>query len=86
MIQKIIQVLILTAFLSTSYHRVIGSDDDESFYFANGNNNKFFFNTRKNCQPNYYFDVDFFKCRLCDSNFHLMTNELSEFLDIVEFD
>jgi hypothetical protein len=79
MIQKIIQVLILTAFLFTSYHRVIGSDDDESFYFANGNNNKFFFNTRKNCQPNYYFDVEYFKCRLCDGNFNLMTNELSEF-------
>lgn len=74
MIQKIIQVLILIASFSTA----IGSDDDENFYFANNNNNKFFFNTPKNCQPNYYFDVDFFKCRLCDSNFYLMANEQSE--------
>lgn len=73
MIQKIIQVLILITFLST----VIGSDDDESFYFANSNN-KFFFNMRKNCQPNYVFDIDYFKCRLCDANFYLTATELSK--------
>lgn len=84
MIQKIIQVLIVTAFLSTSYHSAFGSDDDENFYFANGNN-KFFFYSRKNCQPNYYFDVDLFKCRLCDGVSHLMTNELSKFMAMSYF-
>lgn len=82
MFQKIIQVLVvhvlITALLSTSYHSVKGSDEDENLFFTHGNNNKFFFNTRKNCQPNYYFDIDFFKCRLCDGNFLLMTNDLSE--------
>ncbi len=74
MIKKIVQVLIFSLFLSTA----IGSDDDENFYLANGNNNKFFFVTQKNCQPNSYFDVEILKCRLCDSNFHLITNKLSE--------
>lgn len=54
-----------------------GDDNDENFYFAN-NNNKFVFNTRKNCQQNYYFDREYFKCRLCDPNFHLMSSARSK--------
>lgn len=51
-----------------------GDDNDDNFYFAN-NNNKFFFNSRKNCPTNYYFDIDFFKCRLCDPNFNIVAAE-----------
>lgn len=75
MTPNFVRVLILTA-LFTSF--ASASDDDENFYFAN-NNNKFLFNTRQNCQPNYYFDVDYFRCRLCDPNFNLMATEQSEF-------
>jgi hypothetical protein len=78
MIQKviIIAVAIITALLAAC---ASGSDDDESFYYAS--NNKFFFNTRRSCQSNAVFDVDYFKCRLCDGNFHLLaTRRQSESL------
>ncbi|KAG5680865.1 hypothetical protein PVAND_010346 [Polypedilum vanderplanki] len=68
MLQKIIVIIVLIVIALTSC--TIGNDDDESFYYAN--NNKFFANNRKSCQLNSIFDVDYFKCRLCDGNFHLM--------------
>lgn len=74
MTQILFKVLFLTIFLLSFSN---GSDDDENFYFAN-NNNKFFYNSRKNCQPNYYFDVDYFKCRLCDPNFNLVATQHSD--------
>ena len=73
--QFALKFLFLTTFLLTL---TSGSDDDENFYFANSNN-KFFFNVRKNCQPNYFFDVDYFKCRLCDPNFNLIASRESKF-------
>ena len=77
--QGVIQKIILVSALITIFSScTIGSDDDENFYFANSNNNKFFANSRRNCQPNYYFDVDYFKCRLCDGNFHLTVSKQSE--------
>lgn len=75
MAQIMLKILFLTVFLLSF---TSGSDEDENFYFAN-NNNKFFYNSRKNCQPNNYFDVDFFKCRLCDPNFNLIATQQSEF-------
>lgn len=75
MMKIFFQILILTTFVLSFAN---GSDDDENFYFAN-NNNKFFYNSRKNCQPNNFFDVDFFKCRLCDPNFNLIATQQSEF-------
>lgn len=72
--------LLLTLFiLNICLLQYTTSDDDENFYFAN-NNNKFFYNINKNCPPNYYFDVDYFKCRLCDQNFNLMASKNSKFV------
>lgn len=56
-----------------------GDESDENFYYAN-NNNKFLFNTRKNCAPSFFFDLDYFKCRLCDPNFNLIASDEREFL------
>lgn len=47
-------------------------DDDENFYYLN--NNKYFYNKLQNCQLNHYFDLNFFKCRLCDENFNLIAS------------
>lgn len=52
-----------------------GDDHDE--------NSRFYYNTRMNCQANNYFDIDHFKCRLCDPNFNLVASEQSEFNECV---
>ncbi|CAO1407289.1 unnamed protein product [Diamesa serratosioi] len=85
--------LLLTLFiLSVCLLQHTSGDDDENFYFAN-NNNKFFYNINKNCPPNYYFDVDYFKCRLCDQNFNLMASKNKQkclcernFTEVFEYD
>lgn len=43
-----------------------GDDNGDSFYFAAQFNN---------CPKNFYFDIDFFKCRLCDPNFNIVASE-----------
>jgi hypothetical protein len=55
-----------------------GDESDENFYYANSNN-KFLFNSRRNCAPSNVFDIDYFKCRLCDPNFNLIASDESEF-------
>lgn len=73
------RILIAAFFLLTVVTTLTsGNDDDENFYYAN-NNNKFLFNRRKNCQLNNYYDVDYFKCRLCDPNFNLIATETRKF-------
>ncbi|CRK99488.1 CLUMA_CG012807, isoform A [Clunio marinus] len=49
---------------------VDGVNNDENFYFANSNN-KFLYKQKEDCENNFYFDFDYFQCRLCDLNFNL---------------
>jgi hypothetical protein len=68
----------IVAIFLTLLHTIHTIDDDENFYFIN--NNKYFFNRMKNCQQNYYFDFNYFKCRLCDENFNLIASGDSEYI------
>lgn len=67
-------------FLLVSYMlRASNADEnDENFNIAN----KFIFNNGKNCQINQYFDIDLFKCRLCDPNFNLVNSQRGMFTDV----
>lgn len=68
--------------LAAATSRTNGNDEDENFYFVN-NNNKFLLNS-KNCPTNYYYDVDYFKCRLCDPNFNLVASDSRKIKIIVQ--
>lgn len=69
MSSRILQVFVVTI-LFVSFSN--GNDQD--------NNSVFFYNNRKKCSADNYFDVDIFKCRLCDPNFNLKSSKESEFI------
>lgn len=73
--QKLLLQVILLLFKLVEFTRTV--ENDENFYFVN-NNNKFFYNHLKNCKDKYYFDFNYFKCRLCDENFNLIVAENSK--------